>query len=195
MKKSIFTILALVLAISSFAQKQNYTIHLFGKEVGKMTIERKIGTDGLIFYKMESHSEAKVMFTTKINDVTVDCTYKNGKLFSSYAKNTVNGEVDNYASVSLSGSQYNIQNERRKYTSPEAITFSVVSLYYAEPSNMTKIFSERAGEWLDMVRTSDGGYEFKMPNGDKNIYKYKNGKVSEVELRRTFGTVYMRPAV
>lgn len=194
MRRIIFSLLILALSTSAFAQKMNFNIFLFGKEVGKMTIERKIGTGGLIFYKLESHSEAKVMFTTKINDVTVDCTYKDGKLFSSYAKNTVNGEVDNYASVSMSGTQYSIQNERRKYTSSDPITYSVVSLYYAEPVNMTKIFSERAGEWLDMIRTSDGGYEFKMPNGDKNIYKYKNGKVTEVELRRTFGTVYMRPA-
>jgi hypothetical protein len=179
---------------SIVAQNQSFDIFLFGKKIGTMTIEKTNSMNGVSTYKLRSKSEATVLFTKKKNELEFDVVYKDGFLFSSYSKNTVNDEVENYASASWDGAKYVCQNEQKKFTVGEKALYSVVMLYFKEPVGVTRIFSERIGDFADLKNVSPGVYEFKMPNGDKNIYHFENGKIKEVEMKKSIGTAYMRPS-
>ncbi len=191
------TILFLVVVTSInfvYAQSQSFDIFLFGKTIGTMTIEKSNSISGVSTYKLRSKSEATVLFTKKKNELEFDVTYKDGFLLSSYSKNTVNDEVENYASASWDGAKYVCQNEQKKFTVGEKAPYSVVMLYFKEPVGVTRIFSERIGDFAELKNVSPGVYEFKMPNGDKNIYHFENGKIKEVEMKKSIGTAYMRPS-
>lgn len=194
LKQFILTGIFFILLGSIVAQNQSFDIFLFGKPIGTMTIEKSNAMNGVSTYKLRSKSEATVLFTKKKNELEFDVTYKDGFLFSSYSKNTVNDEVENYASASWDGAKYVCQNEQKKFTVGEKAPYSVVMLYFKEPVGVTKIFSERIGDFAELKNVSPGVYEFKMPNGDKNIYHFENGKIKEVEMKKSIGTAYMRPS-
>lgn len=189
----IFILTAFILFNGSlvFAQTRNYDIIFSGDKVGNLTVTKKIAGN-LTTYKLESRSELKVLFSTKKNYVSMDVTYKDGKLISSYCKNDVDDKTDNYASISWDGTKYNITNEKGKLTFNAPVTYSVISLYFAEPKGMKMLFTERIGEAYALTDLGSGRYEFKIPNGDKNIYTYENGQMTGTERKTVIGTVYVK---
>lgn len=192
MKKSLSFVLFSALSISMLmAQTRKYEVVLSGDKIGELTATRTV-KGAFTTYKLESKSEAKVLFTTKKNYVLMDVTYKDGKLISSYCKNEVNDEVDNYASISWDGSKYNITNEKGKLTYTTPVTFSVISLYFNEPKGITNLFTERIGAAYPLKDLGSGRYEYKIPNGDKNVYVYQNGELTETERKTLIGTVYVK---
>lgn len=192
MKKSLLMLVFCVLFAGLLnAQTRRYEVVLSGDKIGELTVTRTV-KGAFTTYKLESRSEAKVLFTTKKNYVLMDVTYKDGKLVSSYCKNEINDEVDNYASISWDGSKYNITNEKKKLTYAAPVTFSVISLYFKEPKGINTLFTERIGEAYPLTDLGSGRYEYKIPNGDKNVYVYKNGELVETERKTIIGTVYVK---
>lgn len=173
------------------AQTRKYEVVLSGNKIGELTATKTV-KGAFTTYKLESKSEAKVLFSTKKNYVLMDVTYKDGILVSSYCKNEINDEVDNYASINWDGSKYNITNEKKKFTHPTEVKYSVISLYFSEPKGMKQLFTERIGEVYPLTDLGSGRYEYKIPNGDKNVYVYKNGELVETERKTIIGTVYVK---
>jgi hypothetical protein len=183
--------LAICLIGVAAAQTRKYDIILSGDKIGNLTITKTV-KGAFTTYKLESRSEAKVLFSTKTNYVLMDVTYKDGKLINSYCKNEVDGTVDNYASISWDGSKYNVTNEKGKLTHSTAVTYSVVSLYFQEPKGMANLFTERIGTVYPLKDLGSGKYEYNIPKGDKIIYMYKNGELVETERKTIIGTVYVK---
>lgn len=173
------------------AQTRKYEVILSGDKIGDLTATKTV-KGNFTTYKLESKSEAKVLFTTKKNYVLMEVTYKDGKLLSANCKNEINDEVDNYANIFWDGSKYTITNEKKKFTYDQAVTYSVISLYFSEPKGLTTLFTERIGEVYPLKDLGEGRYEYKIPNGDKNVYIYKNGELVETERKTIIGTVYVR---
>jgi len=195
MKKSLLMLVFAVLITGLLnAQTRRYDVVLSGDKIGDLTVTRTV-KGAFTTYKLESRSEAKVpLIGTKKNYVLMDVTYKDGKLVSSYCKNEINDEVDNYASISwdAAAGKYNITNEKKKLTYAAPVTFSVISLYFKEPKGLNTLFTERIGEAYALKDLGDGRYEYKIPNGDKNVYVYKNGELVETERKTIIGTVYVK---
>ena len=57
---------------------------------------------------------------------------------------------------------------------------------------MTNLFTERIGASYPLKSLGEGRYEYKIPNGDKNVYVYKNGELVETERKTIIGTVYVK---
>ena len=71
---------------------------------------------------------------------------------------------------------------------------STVKLFFQEPCDTNKIFSERLGEYRLIKKTGEGVYEAEMKDGLTYIYRYKNGKLTELEMRKgLLGSVFLRP--
>lgn len=192
MRKSLFALLALCMSVVvSQAQTRKYEVILSGDKIGELTVTRTI-KGNFTTYKLESKSEAKVLFSTKKNYVLMDVIYKDGKLLSANCKNEINDAVDNYANIFWDGEKYTITNEKKKFTHTTPVTYSVISLYFSEPKGLTNLFTERIGEVYPLKPLGDGKYEYKIPNGDKNVYIYKNGELVETERKTIIGTVYVK---
>lgn len=179
---------------ASQAQKRNYNIFFLGIPVGNMSIEKK--TEGSMeMYELRSHAEADFLVGRRINDVEMRTIFKNDLMISAFSRISENGKVESFASTSWDGSQYWVHTDRGKFTVNEPATYSVISFYFKEPPPGThKIFSEQIGQFVPLEKIGSNTYRYRLPNGDLNIYTYRNGKLGEVTMKRTFGTAHIRPA-
>ncbi|MBK8657785.1 MAG: hypothetical protein IPN22_02635 [Bacteroidetes bacterium] len=160
-----------------------YDVVLFGKKIGSTVVEKTTDPNGDIHYKLNSSSEANVLFTKKTSSMNLTATYSDNKLKSSYVKNMKDG-VTEIVTVAYKETKYIITkgSETFQYTKP--IDFSSVLLYFIEPKTRSSIFSERLGEFCRFVKTAEGRYECKLGNGVNNIYNYENGILTELEMSK-----------
>lgn len=175
------------------AQKRYYEIIFMGSRVGNMTIEKK-AEGNLEFFELRSHAEADFLVGRRTNDVEMRTTYRDDLMISAFSRFIENGEVQSFASTTWDGSRYVVHTDKGKSTVNEPATFSVISFYFKEPPPSTqKIFAERIGQFVPLEKIGSSIYRYKLPNGDLNIYTYRNGKLEDVTMKRTFGTAHIRP--
>jgi uncharacterized protein with FMN-binding domain len=66
-----------------------------------------------------------------------------------------------------------------------------VVLYFSEPKNLQKVFSERVGQFFEIVKQADGTYLASL-DGHSAVYTYKAGKLIELEMKSSLGSVLMK---
>jgi len=179
-----------ILSLALNAQKHIYDVELFGKKIGSTTVERIDKGNGLVEYKLDSHSEVNILFTKKTSTMNMDVLYKNGQLISSYVKN-VKDDVTEIATIMWDGAKYIIKKGEETLQLSQSIDFSNSLLYFFEPVGRKRIFSERLGQFWAFKTISPGVYECKLDNGVDNIYRYKNGALVEIEMSKG-ASVFMK---
>ncbi|MES2622756.1 MAG: DUF6134 family protein [Bacteroidota bacterium] len=187
-----FLSLLVLLSVLVMAQKQNYDIELFGKKIGQTVVERTDDGKGKVQFKLKSVSEVNVLFTHKTSLMDFDVVYKDGKLLSSYCKNVKDG-ITEVVTIVWEGTRYIIKKGEEVLQMNQLVDFSAINLYYNEPKNKSRIFSERLGKFCEFIKTAEGEYECKLANGVNNIYRYKNGVLYELEMSKG-ASVFMRLA-
>ncbi len=189
MKNLLLPLLFMVsLAIS--AQKHKYDVELFGKKIGETIVERIDKGNGEVEFKLYSNSEVNILFTHKTSLMNFDIVYKDGKLFSGYVKNVKDG-VTEIVTLTWQGTKYVIKKGEEILNFNQLLDFSSIQLYFVEPKGKTRIFSERMGQLCNFVKTAEGVYECKLANGVTNIYKYRNGRLYELEISKG-ASVFMK---
>lgn len=190
--KLLFTFLIASLSIIAGAQNQRmvYDVILFGKKIGSTVVEKTIDNNGDTHYKLTSSSEANVLFTKKTSSMNLLATYSDNKLKSSYVKNVKDG-VTEIVTVAYKETKYIISKGSETFQFTKPIDFSSILLYFTEPKLRSNIFSERLGEFCRFVKTGEGRYECKLENGVNNIYNYKNGILTELEMNKG-ASVFLR---
>ncbi len=189
MKKLLLPVL-FMFSLALSAQKHTYDVELFGKKIGQTTVERIDKGKGEVQFKLNSSTEVNVLFTHKTSFMNIDVTYKDGKIVSSYAKN-VKDDVTEVVTVAWNGTKYLIKKGEETLHLNQLVDFSAVQLYFLEPVGRAKIFSERLGEFCNFVKTAEGVYQCKLANGVTNIYRYRQGKLYELEMSKG-ASVFMR---
>jgi hypothetical protein len=191
--KYILSSLLFLLSTLSFAQKLTFDIFLFYNVIGQTVVERSVKNDSIVQYTLNSSSEAHVLLTTRITKLHYDITYKGGHYFSSYSKLNRNDE-QHIITVQWQGNKYAINQDNTTLTLTDIIDCSTIKFFYAEPCNMKTVFSERLGENRPIKKTGDGVYQVDMKEGVTYLYKYKDGKLVELEMKSALlGSSYARP--
>jgi len=188
--KTVFFIIIIFLTGITQAEILTYDVILFGKSIGRTTVERTEKNNGEIHYRLVNNSEVTILLTKKSSHMQYDIVYKDGKLLSSYAKNVKDGITEIVTTI-WDGAKYIIKKGEETLQLAQQIDFSSISLYFYEPINRTKIFSERMGQLTVFTKTGTGVYECKTANGVTNIYRYQNGKLVEIEMSKG-ASVFMR---
>ena len=175
---------------SVLAEKLKYEVLLFGKKIGETTVEVRDSAGGK-YYKLRSNTQVKMLFVDKRSSMSTDVVFhKDGTLASSFFKNVKEDGIILTQAVS-ENTKVQVSKNGEKSTIPNPINYTSVLMYFAEPSNMRRVFSERLGVFFDLSKMSDGRYFAEMTGGSA-VYTYKNGKLSELEMKSTLGSVYMR---
>lgn len=174
------------------AQKIQYDVILMGKKIGNMEVVKSNGDFGER-YIVQSESSAKVLFVKQDSKVSFDVLYKSGSLVNSlYVSEKKDDNI--ITKVNKHNNIYKVLFNDKSHQVQEQIQFSSVMLYFKEPVGIQKIFVERLGNFLPIVKSGPGQYEYLQPDGTKSIYRYTQGKLKEVELKRSMGSVFIRPA-
>lgn len=176
-------LLLLFVYIHTQAQKRVYDVFLLGKKIGKTEVERIEKEDETIEYKLESRSEMNIFFSRKTSYTHYDVVYKKGQLISSYYKD-VKDEVTEIVSILWDGSKYVIRKREEVLEMAEPVHFSAMSLYFHEPKQLERFFSERLSRFFRIGKKAEGTYECQLEKGVSATYHYRNGQLDELQMTK-----------
>lgn len=181
--KFILSLSLLFFALISMAQTKNYDVLLGEKKVGSV-IAVKSSTGGKVSYKTTFKIKLKIIKQYDIKSIT-DAIYKNGVLLKSNMKTYDKEELDEEKTIVKSDSTYICTDCKNIPTVSEELIYSSVSkMYFQEPIKIKRIYSERYLGFGVITDLGNHKYSYKMPNGDVNVYTYKNGIIESIKVDR-----------
>lgn len=190
--KNLIGILLIISATAVNAQKLVYDIYLFGGKIGQSVIEKNIRNDSVTQYSLRSSSEVHVFFTVKKVSLVYDIVYKFDYLLSSYSKSIRNEEL-HITTINRENDNYIMKRDGVSYCIKPLVECTTVKLFYNEPCDAQQVFSERLGEYRTIRKIAEGIYTAEMAEGVTYYYRYKNGKLYELEMKKgMLGSVYLR---
>jgi hypothetical protein len=171
------------------AQVHTFEIRLGTHPVG--TVEARCNINGATKH-MEIKSSLETRFVSKFTDIS--CDYNNNVLVQSRVTRS-SGKNSDDAKATITrreGARYliNVEGEQSALNNIE-ILHSVSDLYFAEPKQINRIYSETLGKFLVLRALGNGEYELTLPDGKKNFYRYQKGTLKEVEVNHTLGKAFI----
>ncbi len=144
---------------------------LAGKKIGTLTTDHKVKGD-VEMYTLNSSANAQVLWKEIATVTSYSVVFKGGYLSESYFEHKENGVTEKYCKVSRNATGgYSIHHWKGgKYTLDGLSSICLISaIYYSEPKDGLKMFNEGWGEYTTVKKTGPGEYEFKAPDGNRNV--------------------------
>lgn len=188
--KILFSYLTILFCGCCFSQQRIFDVILLGKSIGETSVVKKHDEKGFVTYNLRSNTSVNVMFQEKTSSMSFDIKYYGGKLYSALCR-VINNGTHAITEITKVADGYLIKKEDELRKITDAITFSSMELYFSEPVNEKKVFSERMGEFVSFEKTAPGEYVNRLKDVT-NIYRYRSGALYEVEIRKPLGSVYLR---
>lgn len=191
-RASKLTILSLIFlsffTVSLHAQTHVYEAFIRGNKVGEMKVVQEVN-DEREKISVVTHIEAHMLGTIRV-DFESHSTYMDGKLIESTAISKTNGRVHSQTETSLKNGQYVVKEGRRSKTLQETTLYGGDLFYCEEPTDIKQVYSLASGEFLEVEKAS-GGYYF-VHDGKKELHKYQNGILQELQIDHRLYTVIFR---
>lgn len=132
-------------------------------------------------------SDVKTSFVFSFTDNTSEtATYENGILLVSTFHQKQTGSSEVTKSTSATGSFYKVtKNGVSKMSGISTIKFGMLMMYTHVPDALDSIFSGNYQQMLDITKLEENKFKLTMPDGKYNIYHYKNGVCTKVEIERS----------
>lgn len=186
MKRYLAFLISFLLSIPIFASESiSFNMMLMGTKIGDLKITRTITDDGLETYTLSSTAKAKILWIEKSQKTDYSVVYKNGVLISSdhtYIENTGN---NTNCKIRYNNQAYDILKNGKKYVLNAIPSWSVLKMYFNEPKNIQQVFYEVDASTSVIKNAEPSVYEFKTTDGNRNVYRYKNGKLMQVDVHVT----------
>ncbi len=177
---------------TSLAETITFDIILFGNKIGYTNLTHEIKNDSLEFYTLDTKSRAKFLFFTIENHTRYEVVYKHGKLLSSKTTEIENGKTKRWTNVTWDGAKYTVDGYKGKRTFTEVPVFSVVRLFFSNITSPLRLFYESEADFNELKKGElPGSWEFRSSDGNRNIYFFKNGKITSTEFHTFLAKVRM----
>lgn len=163
-----------------------YGLYKDGREVGEIKT-KKYEKDGQVIYEVQTSMTIKVLMTQKI-EYSSTSSFHNGILIKSIAKSFFNEKEHHYCITKLAAghNKYEITQEDGTRFLSGNITYCGSMLYFQEPGNQSKVYSEMAGQINTVRNIKDGHYVMTDSKSRKqNNYWYKDGILEKASIRHT----------
>lgn len=184
---SFLTILFLFIPLIVKAQnlQLNYKIIRNGNDIGWLRLEKTTAenkTQLLLFSEVKTKIIFPIAVLSKESSV-----FENGKLIYSSQIRKINGTTKLDKQTRLIANQYEVfsNSESQKLTF-SAITTNLLQLYFQEPTASKLVYCDNLQCLVKVIKTADGGYKIKFPNGNTNCYYYKEGVCIKIKIEHTF---------
>ncbi len=180
---SLFITLMLLMPILANAQnlQLNYKIIRNGDDIGWMRLEKNISGNNSELLLV---SEIKTRIVFKITVFAKETsTFENGKLVYSSQTRKTNGSIKLEKQTRLMENEYEVFENGVKEKLPFSnINSNLLCLYFQEPINLNFFYCDIQQCFVKVVKTTDGGYNVKFPNGNANCYYYKDGVCTKIKI-------------
>ncbi len=181
--KNVFLFCIASICIQTFASESiSFDMMLMGSKIGDLKITRTMTEEGLETYTLSSTAKAKILWIQKSQKTEYSVVYKNGVLISSDHSYIENSGNNTNCKIRYNNHAYDIQKNGKKYVLTTIPSWSVLKLYFNEPKNIQQVFYEVDASTSIIKNSEPNVYEFKTADGNKNVYRYKNGKLMQVDV-------------
>lgn len=177
------TITVAVLYLQADAQTNTFEVRIADHAVGTIEANRKLtGAAKSIIIR----TRIQVMFSKVNSDIVSEY---NNNILTNARVSRVSGKTgeDKQTIVRRNGKEYTIIVNGEKSVLDTEIEECVADLYFAEPRQINRVFSETLGRFLPLKSLGGGVYELILPEGKKNVFRYENGTLMSVEVNHTLG--------
>lgn len=165
---------------------------MMGDKIGSLVAEKKVKGD-IEMYTITSTAHAKILWEEFSTVTTTRVVFKGGVLNEAYYEYKDKGEVEKFCKVMQTATGYSVNHSKKgKYNVSELTRTCLALVYFQEPKENQRVFDETWGEFVTFKKTGANQYEFKAKDGDKTVYKYSNGLISEAEFHTSIMTVKLK---
>jgi hypothetical protein len=167
-----------------------YNILHNGEIKGVLVVHQQVNGSRV---RVKIDSEVKTRFLIKVTVKAIEeAIFENGILVYSSLCRIVNGDEKINQQLQVVGISYKITSKSKITTLPNyPIHHSVLSLYYQEPVNVSKIYSDNYQQYVDIKKVENSKYQVIFPNGNINYYSYKNGICTSVEVNQFYNLQFL----
>ncbi|QHS62056.1 DUF6134 family protein [Chitinophaga agri] len=171
------------------AQTHNYEIRFSNHVIGNVTAHCKVNGAARNI-SIKSNVDMKLLARFNLD---ISCDFDNNILIRSKVIKSSGKDGDNKTIITQrEAKSYSVVlNGQKSVLNTAEIIHSVGEMYFMEPRQITKIFSETLGVFLTLNSLGNGLYELLLPEGKKNVYKYEKGTLVQVEVSQTLGKAYI----
>ena len=178
-----FLLLMLLKLASLRAQDQQlqYNIIRNGKVIGwtKLT---KTTTDQKSKISLQSEVKARFIFLFVVSALE-EAAFENGTLVYSSQFRKTNNDVKENKTMRLTTHGYQLYNGKdTEQLQFPMLRHHMLNLYFEEPSQYLKVYSDSFQRVLDIERLAGGGYKINLPDGNSSSYYYENGICTRVAI-------------
>ena len=179
----VFLLLACVIAFSQ-ANQLRYSIKRKGSQVGTISFfQQFIGSKRIFRTESEVKTRMLFLFTAIGREESV---YENGVLLSSSVYQKLNGSEKLNKKTMLVGRNYVVYDGKNPETLTNyPISFNMICLFAMEPAAVSKVYSDRFQQFLDIQTVKNHQYRIKFPDGNFNEYFYRDGLCTRVEVHHS----------
>lgn len=193
MIKSILTLFStFVLSSNVFSQTLLYDVIVRDEVIGQMIAEKTQAEPQSTRYYLYSNFSKSFIINWKFH-FEMKCVYNNNYLDHSLIERYMNDKLKDRVEIDLRSEDYLWSNNRGESAvlGDKEIKYSSVLLYFNEPKNYDRIFSEQYAQYLKLQK-SENEYLVYLPNGDVNQYAYENGFCSKAIINGGLATFTLR---
>jgi hypothetical protein len=193
LNKKILIVICLLSTMHLAAQQQkcHYIIFYKGNDIGKMDlIQVKDGDELLI--KITSSIKMRMLMSVKVN-IAEEAFYSKERLMHSSVFREVNGKQKANRQTHYANNSYRLSTEgKTSMLDEDLINYNVSKMYLKEPVNITKVYSDNFQQFLNIKNIKVHTYRLELPDGNYNVYHYKEGVCSKIDVHSTFFTIQMQ---
>jgi hypothetical protein len=163
----------------------NYIVAQGGDDIGWLSLSKNIAGNRLsLVLNSEIKFRMLFLFTISAKETSV---FENGVLMSSSQFRKTNNDIKIDKQTKLLGNQYQLLEKGEKKILPfSVIKINLLSLYFLEPLNNESVYCDNHQCYSPIIKTSDGGYKVKFPDGNSNSYYYRDGICIKIKIDHTF---------
>jgi len=191
--KSVQVILTVILlSACAHAQERVFRYNIFhkGEKKGALVVYQKVNGKQ-VHIKIES--EVKTRFLIRITVKSIEeAIFEDGVLVYSSLCRIVNGDEQINQQIQAAGVTYKLISKDKTTTLPNyPIYHSILSLYYQEPVNVSRVYSDNFQQYVEVKKVDVGKYKVTLPNGNINYYSYTNGICTNVEINQFYNLQFL----
>lgn len=167
------------------AQQTRFDIWKGDAVIGSVLAKRTLAEDRT-HYLMTSYSEFDLVWKQVVSSL-VSTEYRSGAMDKCNSHMKVNGSVrdsSHFASAAEPNNCFVHPDERFSHTEP--VEWTTARMYFEEPIGQQRIFVESVLRYCPLQHLGGGAYRLTLPDDKVNRYVYKNGRLEEIHVDRSF---------
>jgi hypothetical protein len=174
-----------IASLKAQERELQYNVIRNGKVIGWTKLTRT-NVNQQVDIKLESEVKTRFVFQFVVKAVE-EAIFANGNLVYTSQFRKLNSDVKENKSMKLTSRGYEVYQGNDTQPLPfTGLRNHMLGLYFDEPSQGQKIYSDSFQQLLNVEKLAEGAYKIKLPDGNSCSYYYKNGLCTNIKIDHRF---------